>query len=336
MIAGVQSRPYTPARPATAVRAGGAQTAAPVAQPAILAQPQTVAPMSFDVAGLFDGVKKFFSGILNFFKNLFTPKAPTSTLDPDTQAIAQAYNLLPTKENVTAFLNEARSYEQNGTIGPGSPNAQAITDLQGVLKEWGFNVTVNGSFDNATSEAVKAFKVANGLHQTYKMADGNWAVNEYLDNATLAKMQELFGAGQTPPTTPPAQTPATQTPPTPATPTQPGAINFQAIATQYKLEATEANVNAFLAEVREYANNGTLGPDYPNAEDIAELQGVLQGWGYTLTPTGTWDAATSQAVMKFKLDNGLHQTYKSADGNFAVNEYAEPQTLAKIRQKLGL
>ncbi|MNR89047.1 putative peptidoglycan binding domain protein [compost metagenome] len=332
MIAGVASRPYTPARPTTTVRAGGVQSAAPAAQPtAVMAQSQTIAPMNFDVAGLFEGVKKFFSGILNFFKNLFSPKTPANTVDADTQAIAQAYNLLPTKENVDAFLAEARSYEQNGTLGPGSPNTDAIKELQGVLKGWGFNVTENGSYDAATSDAVKAFKKANGLHQNYKMADGNWAVNEYLDNATLAKMHELLGSGQTPPTTPPQ----TQNPPATSTTTPTGTINYQAIAAQYKLEASESNVNAFLAEVREYGNNGTLGPDYPNAEDIAELQGILQTWGYSVTPSGNWDAATSQAIMKFKLDNGLHQTYKSADGNWAVNEYAEPQTLSKIREKLG-
>lgn len=330
MIAGVASRPYSPARPATAVRAGGAPTAAAVpAQPtAVMAQSQSIAPMNFDVAGLFEGVKKFFSGILTFFKNLFKPKDSTSTLDPDTQAIAQAYNLLPTKENVTAFLEEARSYEQNGTLGPGSPNADAIQDVQAALAGWGYPVTPNGTYDHATGEAIKAFKRANGLHQTYKMADGSWAVNEYLDNTTLAKMRELLSSGQTPPTTPPNQNPPAGT--------QAGTINYQAIATQYKLESSESNVKAFLDEVREYANNGTLGPDYPNAEDIAELQGILKEWGYAVTPSGTWDAATSQAIMKFKLDHGLHQTYKSADGNWAVNEYAEPQTLAKIREKLGV
>jgi N-acetyl-anhydromuramyl-L-alanine amidase AmpD len=333
MIAAVPNRPYTPARPTTAVRAGGSQAVAPTTtQPAVvLAQSQPIAPMSFDIAGIFDGISKFISKVVSFFKNLFKPKDTSSALDADTQAIAQAYNLLPTKENVTAFLAEARSYEQNSTLGPGSPNAEGISEVQGVLKNWGYTVTVNGTYDHATGEAVKAFKRANGLHQTYKSADGNWAVNEYLDNATLAKMQALLSSGQNPPATPPVETPPT----TPA-PTQPGTINYAAIAAQYKLEASEANVNAFLAEVREYANNGTLGPDYPNAEDIKELQGILQAWGYALTPTGNWDTATSQAIMKFKLDNGLHQSYKSADGNWAVNEYAEPQTLNKIREKLGV
>ncbi len=334
MIAGVPSRPYAPTRSAMAVRAGGAapQASGVVQPPAIVAQPQSVAPMSFDFASLFEGVKKFFSGILTFVKSLFKPKEDTSTVDADTQAIAKAYNLLPTKDNVNAFLAEARSYEQNGTLGPGSPNAAAVTELQGALKNWGFSVTVNGSFDNATGEAIKAFKKANGLHQTYKSTDGSWAVNEYLDNATLAKIQQLLNSGQTPPTTPPATQPTT---PPPATTTQPGSINYAAIATQYKLENSETNVKAFLAEVREYANNGTLGPDYPNAEDIAELQNIFKSWGYAVTPTGNWDAATSQAIMKFKVDNSLHQSYKSTDGNWAVNEYADPQTLAKISAKLG-
>lgn len=332
MIAGVASRPTMPARPASAVRAGGttAPAATPAQPPAVVAPQQAIAPMSFDVAGLFDGIKKFFTGILNFFKNLFKPK-DTGALDPDTQAVATAYNLLPTKENVQAFLAEARSYEQNGTLGPGSPNAQAVTEIQTALKNWGYNVTVNGTYDAATGDAVKAFKRANGIHQSYQMADGSWGVNEYFDNATLAKFRELLSSGQQPPVTPP-----TENPPGTGTPTQPGTIDYAAIATQYKLEASEANVKAFLAEVQGYAANGTLGPDYPNAEDIRELQGVLQAWGYALTPTGSWDAATSQAIIKFKLDNGLHQTYKSADGNWAVNEYAEPQTLAKIREKLGV
>lgn len=331
MIAGVQNRPYPLARPATTVRAGGVQSVAPVAQqtPAVV-QPQQVSPMTFDIAGLFEGISKFISKVVSFFKNLFSPKSPDNALDADTQAIAQAYNLLPTRENVQAFLAEARSYEQNGTLGPGSPNTQAITELQTVLKEWGYNVTVNGTYDQATGDAVKAFKQAHGLHQTYKMADGSWAVNEYLDNATLAKMQELLANGQTPTVPQPTQ----PTNPAP-TPTTPGSLDYQAIAAQYKLFPTEENVKAFLDEVREYGSNGTLGPDYPNEEDIAELQGILQSWGYAVTPSGVWDAATSQAVMQFKIDNGLHQSYRSADGNWAVNEYAEPQTLEKIREKLG-
>ncbi len=107
-----------------------------------------------------------------------------------------------------------------------------------------------------------------------------------------------------------------------------------AIATQYKLQATKANVAAFRAEVTTYQSNGTLGPGVSNPDAVNQLQMALARLGYQVAPNGQYDAATAQAVIKFKMDNGLHQSYRSADGNFAVNEYASPDVVAALIEKL--
>lgn len=107
-----------------------------------------------------------------------------------------------------------------------------------------------------------------------------------------------------------------------------------AIATQYKLQATKANVAAFRSEVSTYQSNGTLGPGVTNPDAVNQLQMALARLGYQVPATGQYDAATAQAVIKFKMDNGLHQTYRSADGNWAVNEYATPDVVAALIEKL--
>ncbi|MBM3273942.1 MAG: S8 family serine peptidase, partial [Candidatus Sericytochromatia bacterium] len=96
---------------------------------------------------------------------VYTPPPPP----PLTQwfrAIAIAYNLLPTQENVNAFMEEVSMYERNGTLGPGSSQTAAVRDLQRALAKFGHNVTVSGNFDEATGLAVIAYKKARGLHQT--------------------------------------------------------------------------------------------------------------------------------------------------------------------------
>jgi hypothetical protein len=111
------------------------------------------------------------------------------------RAIATAYDLNPTEENVSAFLAEVREYERDGTLGPGTTQTAAVRDLQRALVRFGYQVTVSGEFDEATGRAVVAYKKANGLRQTYRMADGNWAVNEYIDPDTFnSMMARLFTA----------------------------------------------------------------------------------------------------------------------------------------------
>lgn len=107
-----------------------------------------------------------------------------------------------------------------------------------------------------------------------------------------------------------------------------------AIAAQYKLLVTKANIAAFRAEVKAYQSNGTLGPGVNNPDAVNQLQMALARLGYQVTPSGQYDAATAQAVIRFKLDNGLHQSYLASDGKFAVNEYATPDVVAALIEKL--
>lgn len=339
MISGVSNSPYRYSTPA-------AKANNPTKSPAVLAMRDQVAMRAhtvpvqagggFDPSALMDTIKGVFSSIGNFFTtmwNKLTGKTTTPPVPEDVARIAAQYNLLPTKENVDAFVQEVKSYDLPGpggfqTLGPDSPNTEATTQVQTILKSWGYQVTPNGQYDAATQAAVKQFKIDNGLHQTYKLSNGSFDVNVYFDYSTFQVMQAK-AAGAAPVNPSPTPSPA----PTPA-PT-PGTLNWQAIATQYSLLATEENVNAFLAEVNTYRApdaNGfqVMGPGYPNAAEITEVQNALTKVGFPITASGQWDAATSQAIISFKAMHGLHQNYKSADGNWAVNEYADFQTLQKL------
>ncbi len=311
-----------------------------VASPVAVSNPSPVTAQSSTASSFLSVLTGIWSGIVNFFKGvwnkLFGSTQAAQPLDSTSAQVAQQYNLLPTEANVQAFLVEARSYEQNGTLGPGSPSSNAIAQIQQALASWGYSVNPSGTWDQATSNAVIAFKQKNGIHQTYQMADGSWAVNAYVDNNTLSAMRQLM-QGQTPPAT---GTPTTGQPTQPAPVTQPtsGVQNWQAIAQQYGLLSDPTNVQAFLTEVQGYQNGSALGPGSADTADIKQLQQLLHDkFGFSaVNPTGTWDQATSQAVIAYKTQNGLHQTYKAADGNWAINEYADSQTLKLMMQQAGL
>ncbi|MBU6429967.1 MAG: peptidoglycan-binding protein, partial [Cyanobacteria bacterium REEB65] len=282
---------------------------------------------------------------------------PPDGLSPQQQAIAQEYSLLATPANVNAFLAEVQAYPTEGVLGPGSTDTATITDLQKGLAQLGYSVQATGIYDQATQQAVMAFKEASGLHQSYQAANGNWAVNEYLDPQTLALLNQKLQAAASPTTpapvaiptpapvsppvsapTPPPATVPTPTPasaPTPAPVSGPTPTNNDAlIAQQYGLLDTPGNISAFLAEVQQYQSNGALGPGVNNPSAVSDLQKALAILGYTVADTGTFDTATGQAVMAFKQANGIHQTYQSADGTYAINEYVDASTLAAIMAKL--
>ena len=125
------------------------------------------------------------------------PIAPTPP-PPITEwyrAIAASYGILATQDNVDAFLTEVRGFEKNGTLGPQSNQPAAVRDLQRALTKFGQAVPVTGNFDEATGKAVIAYKKGHNLHQTYKVTDGGWAVNEYVDPGTFNMMMaHLFSA----------------------------------------------------------------------------------------------------------------------------------------------
>ncbi len=349
-------------------------SAAPAAPAATVASAQQVpqqavaqnqvAPMGEMLSQLFSGLMTALKGLVGWIANLFkqpaTPTQPPVVQTPTTQppvtqtptpgvdytAIAKQYNLQATPENVQAFLNEVKTYETDGALGPGSNNPQAVKDLQTVLAKFGFTVPATGTYDNATAQAVIQFKTQNGIRQTYKAANGTPAVNEYADKQTLElimrKLEALMTQTpvvQTPVVLPPVTQPPVVQPPVVQQPTQPtqpatGGVNVAAIAQQYNLQATPENVQAFLNEVKTYETDGALGPGSNNTAAIKDLQAVLAKFGFTVPATGTYDNATAQAVIQFKTQNGIRQTYKAANGTPAVNEYADKQTLELIMRKL--
>ncbi len=116
------------------------------------------------------------------------PPAAAPALSADAERIAKQYGLVASNENVKAFIDEVNSY-RNNAIGPDSGDKDDVLKLQRVLGALGYAaVKESGSFDDATAEAVLAFKQKSGLHQTYKLADGTWAINEYVDEATAKAM----------------------------------------------------------------------------------------------------------------------------------------------------
>lgn len=108
----------------------------------------------------------------------------------------------------------------------------------------------------------------------------------------------------------------------------------RALAAQYQLQPTKSNLDAFRAEVGAYATNGTLGPGTGNQDAVVQLRAALTRLGYAVAAEGAYDEPLGVAVQRFKMDNNLHQTYRAANGQFAVNEYATPEVLAAILQKL--
>jgi hypothetical protein len=176
-----------------------------------LAQPRSYAPVGQDLPniaqdqlsltsksnqsvqaeGVWSGIKHFFievgHAVKGWWQKLFPPK-----LTDEEKAIAAQYHLLATKENIQAFLNEVHAYETDGIMGPGSDKPDNVKVLQSALKDLGYTVDVNGSYDDKTSAAIIAFKKTRGLQQNYKGADGNWAVNEYATQPTLDAIQQAL------------------------------------------------------------------------------------------------------------------------------------------------
>ncbi|MEB3236693.1 MAG: peptidoglycan-binding protein [Candidatus Sericytochromatia bacterium] len=321
----------------------GAPGQIPGDQNLIQQQPPAVAPQGAgDVfASIVNGIVSLFRGIFNWIAGLFgkpaTPPAqPTQpgqpALSPEEQALATQYKLWPSRENILAFRAEVASYQQQQVIGPGSGSPEAVRDLQTALARLGYPLQANGQFDAATADAVMRFKRDNGIQQNYRSADGQWAINEYVEPRT---MQAILARLQGSPAPQPQPQPTPQPQPVPQPPATPGATDFQAVARQYGLLATAENVQAFLTEVKGYEAGGALGPGTSQKQAVADLQAALRRLGFAAPDSKTWDDATGQAVIAYKKARGIKQSYKAADGQWAINEYADPNTLASIMRELS-
>lgn len=106
-----------------------------------------------------------------------------------------------------------------------------------------------------------------------------------------------------------------------------------AIAAQYRLDPALENVRSFLSEVTRYPESA-VGPDAGTPEQVRQVQSALRVAGYELEASGTFDEATALAVIDFKAKNGLHQSYRQADGTMAVNEYLDPGSAKALFDKI--
>lgn len=345
MISGATSIPQYQS-PSTAMPAVSPSTGAPapVAAP-VVANAPTSSPTSTPaspvqsqgIGGIFGAIGHFFGAIFGaiggFFHRLFGGGGSSSQLTPTEQALATQYNLLATVANVQAFENEQQQYQQLGCLGPGSSNTQAITQLQQGLAQLGYSVSVDGQYDTATQNAVIKFKQDNGLHQSYQLANGTWAVNAWLDpncyNTLKAKIQAIASGSSSSSGSTTSSNSSTASPPVSSS------TDWQAIAQQDGLLSTQANVDAYLAELAGYQTDGALTPASTDSASITQLQQALTKLGFSVPTTGEYDSATEQAVVAFKQAHSLHQTYQMADGSWAVNPVADPQTLTLINQLIG-
>ena len=125
------------------------------------------------------------------------PAAASSNQLSDAQVaqLAKQYGLAGDRANVEAFAAEVNSY-RNSAIGPDAGTKDDITKLQQVLEQLGYgDVKASGAFDSATANAVIDFKQKHGIHQTYKLTNGDWAINEYVDENTANAMAVALSGG---------------------------------------------------------------------------------------------------------------------------------------------
>lgn len=347
--------------------------AGPVAGSAAAPQPVSVAVNSYQapsVAGAQPGIMSvlggLFSGIVNFFKGIFgklfapangpatgpvvttptptQPQTPTTT-GPDDATLAAQFGLAPDAANVAAFKQTIASQTgEPDSIGPGSTNTEAVKELQQLLSGWGYPVPATGQFDPATADAVMQFKTATGLTENFKFANGSAGVTPFIDNRTRAKMLELLQANQAPaqpaaPAPTPGTTQAPAPTPTPATPTPAGALSAEEakLAQDFGIAASRANFDAFMAEAGKLEQEaGVVGPNLnATPEAVQELQTILGMWGYAVTVTGQFDAATVAAVNQFKRSNGISYNFQMADGSAGVHPYIDQRTKDVMIKKLG-
>lgn len=145
--------------------------------------------------------------------------------------------------------------------------------------------------------------------------------------------KKLFGGGGA--TTVPGTTPGTVPGTTPGT-TPAGQVDDATLAQQFGLRNDPANVAAFREILaRTTAEPGVIGPGSTNADAVKELQQVLTQFGFPCAVTGQFDAATVDAVLKFKRANNLGASYKLADGTAAVHPFIDEATKQAMIRKLS-
>ena len=151
-----------------------AQTAArfAVANPIVLFPISPVAGVALDALGRIGPVREFLA----------------SPLEPE--ALARKHGIAPDPENVRRFIAEVGSYATQA-IGPDVGTPDRVRDLQLVLRGIGYATEPTGQWDEGTSRAVIEFKRRQGMHQDYRLQDGQPAVNEYVTEDVIERMVDV-------------------------------------------------------------------------------------------------------------------------------------------------
>lgn len=248
-----------------------------------------------------------------------------SQLSAADQALADANGLLATPANLEAYKTAiANASGEANVVGPDRGAPEAVSEIQDVLRQLGFSVTVTGQFDAATAEAVMSFKRTHGLTESYQLADGSPGVTPYVTAATVDKLVQAFNEA------PAQQQQQAQAAPGALTPEQ------QAIAQQAGIQATAQNIEAFKQAAAALEAQQAMGPGVQETpEAVGELQQLLTSWGYAAPTTGKFDQATVEAVLKFKRDNGLTEAYLMADGTPGVHPFIDQRTKDAMIAKLS-
>ncbi|HEY9721964.1 MAG TPA: peptidoglycan-binding protein, partial [Oscillatoriaceae cyanobacterium] len=135
------------------------------------------------------------------FKQMAGLPTDNADVDPDTKAAMQISLRLLQDPNVRSQANmEAAVHEAanlaTGSIGPEVGSDQARALVQQYLQAVGYNVPVNGQFDQATLDALTQFKQQNGLAASYQDDQGNPVYTPYVDGPTAEALYNA--ASQTP------------------------------------------------------------------------------------------------------------------------------------------
>lgn len=130
-------------------------------------------------------------------------------------------------------------------------------------------------------------------------------------------------------------TPVAPVAPSPAAPATGLAADDATVAAQFGLLNTPQNVAAFRQIVAmQMAERDVVGPGSTNRDAISELQTLLNQWGFSVPASGAYDQATAEAVMRFKAQHGVTESFVFANGQAGTTPFVDAKTKAKMIQLL--
>lgn len=124
---------------------------------------------------------------------------PAALTEAQIKDLVKQHKILDEPANVKAFVDEIMAY-RDSAIGPDAGTPEVVRQLQTLLGRLGYGVEPSGKFDEATSDAIIDFKQKHDMHQSYKLADGTWAINEYVGEDTAKAIVEALPKGGAPAT----------------------------------------------------------------------------------------------------------------------------------------